>query len=1168
MTSTLIHPLRRLCLLTALIPPAMADTVRIAEEIAPASVTATPAFSAAQKSDNLINGSGLSGEEHDADSGANTMWHTAENPAPTKPADGLPAAPAWVRFDFKEPRTIDEIQIWNHNQAGFTDRGFRKTRVYGTADGKTWVRILATEAVELPSGGAKAEVLPVRAGKPLLGVILAAESNYGSPYYGLSEVRFAKVRTVPEEEVPFPSDFACEARPHYRYRKDGKAGRELNVKFNAGKLYGAATAEIAVAGGQSETVPLEAMPNGASEVRLLLPEGVAVEREEQVFITLRRGAKSVSRQVIVPPKRQWTVYLYPHSHVDIGYTNTHENVELIHKRNLVAGIELGKKTADWPDGSRSVWNPEVTWPVERYLKTATPAERESVYEAIRKGWVALDAGYINDNTSVASDEEMFPFVGYKHRLEKETGVKIDSLVQVDVPGMSWGVVPAAAQNGIKYILCFHNGGDRTGWANDLNFRPFWWESPDGKSRVLFYQAGSYNPGAAIKGMGVASAMMGQTDPDKLPRTVQTATPRANFADKYFLPATQLLESGTAKPYSLAPVSGGFLAYLGRMESERIAYPYDFFVMSWAMADNTPIDVDLPEAVRSWNEEYAYPHLVIAGTKTIMSAIEKKYGDKIPVMRGDFTEYWTDGFGSAAKQSGMNRNSKERLVVADTLRSMLAPGGAMARADFDEAWRCVVLGSEHTWCFADPNRQPITNDILKVKFGYFQQAEDRSKELLARALGPVAAKEAPMVAVFNTLSWDRSELVTLSTEQSKSASGVRDEDGNVMPSQRLSTGELVFLAKDVPALGAKNYALAGGGAPAPVKPAKADGHTIDNGLVRVTLDAKTGDIASLVMNGREFVDKNAPCALNAYRYLRGNADGSTATGASEVRITVKEKGPLVASLLVESKAEGCNALIREVRLVAGSPEVACDNLVDKIATTAKEGIHFGFGFNLPGARTRMDIPWGVAEVEKDQLKAGNRNWICFQRWLDVSNNDAGIVWSSLDAPTFEYGSMSANVLGPALYSSQWLRELKPSSTIYSWALNNHWHTNFPLSQSGKIPFRYRLLPHAGGFDAAAANRFGTAQSQPLVVAPVKSKVAIKAPVSIDNPRVVVTIVRGEENGATTLRLRSLSDQEERVTLTLREGAGSLGVLQGDGTATATGSTVTLAPLGCVSLRIGK
>ena len=102
------------------------------------------------------------------------------------------------------------------------------------------------------------------------------------------------------------------------------------------------------------------------------------------------------------------------------------------------------------------------------------------------------------------------------------------------------------------------------------------------------------------------------------------------------------------------------------------YPYDIFAMSWAMADNTPIDADLPDAVKSWNEDYAFPHLVIASATEIMSTFEKKYGDQLPVLTGDFTEYWTDGLGTAAKQTGMNRSSKERLIQAETLWTMLHP----------------------------------------------------------------------------------------------------------------------------------------------------------------------------------------------------------------------------------------------------------------------------------------------------------------------------------------------------------------------------------------------------------------------------------------------------------------------------------------------------------------
>jgi alpha-mannosidase len=235
-------------------------------------------------------------------------------------------------------------------------------------------------------------------------------------------------------------------------------------------------------------------------------------------------------------------------------------------------------------------------------------------------------------------------------------------------------------------------------------------------------------------------------------------------------------------------------------------------------------------------------------------------------------------------------------------------------------------------------------------------------------------------------------------------------------------------------------------------------------------------------------------------------------------------------MVESAAQGCNSLVREVRLIAGQPQIEIDNLVDKISDKNKQGIHFGFSFDIPDGRTRIDIPWGVVEIDADQLPAANRNWICFQRWLDISNDSKGITWCSLDAPTFESGRMTANILGAAIHSPEWIENLPMSSTIYSWALNNHWHTNFPLFQEGLLNFRYRLLPHQTAYNPVQANRFGLEQSQPLIATSVKKKVQVKVPVQSDNNQVFISIIKTSADGKSMIvRLRSLSDKPETVNL---------------------------------------
>jgi len=1104
------------------------NSVSIVQEISASDITvsASSTYGPNQSVNHLTDGSGLHENKHDDNGSSLTMWHTNESPLASKPVKGLPSFRAWVRFDFTTPKIFSKTLIWNHNQANLTNRGFRKTKVYGSVNGTDWIELKALELPEAKTTNGQATEIEISVKKPLKSVIIAAESNWGGNAYGLSEVKFVSGMELSESELPFPTDMTCTATSIYRYCGDGKPGREVLLTFQGSNLYQPAEIEITV-DGQTETASVPFKKYGIKTTPITLPSGVGADKDIQVFITLKAGKKVIRKSFFLPKQRQWTVYIYPHSHVDIGYTNTQANVEIIHKRNLVNGMKLAKETADYPEGARYVWNPEVIWPVERYLKDATPGEKEEVLDAIRKGYVHLDAGYINDNTSVTADEEFPGLFGDAKRLEKLTGIPVSTIVQVDIPGMSWGIVPMAAQFGIKYAFVPFNGSDRTGLSYKFSFKPFWWIGPDGISKILFLQPGDYTPGARAKGYKYWPLMAGQKDPDKLLQIVKTEHPRDNFIDAYLWNMLKQLETDTG-------------------------YPYDIFPMTWAMADNTPVDADLPDAVKSWNEEYAFPHLVIAGSTDIMSAFETKYGDIIPSYRGDFTEYWTDGLGSAAKETSMNRHSKERLIQTDILWSILHTGEKAPRARMNEAWRNVLMGSEHTWCYMNPNQADMQDEIWRVKQNFFKTAEESSLQLLANSLNPVLTEKSNIIAVYNTLSWQRGGLITLTNEQSKDAFSVKDENNNFVISQRLSSGELVFLATDIPAFGAKNYFLTTEEATkSEVKMACIN--TLDNGLVKVTIDPVTGDISSLTDDkGVEFANNNDASNINSFRYLpgRGNpsaegpqyaayAQNSTekgspnspkASGPTEVKTTIKENGPLLASILVESKAEGCNSLTREVRVIAGKPEIEIDNRLDKIKTTKKEGIHFGFAFNIPDGRTRIDIPWGVVEIDADQLPAANRNWICFQRWLDISNEEKGITWCSLDAPTFESGSMTANILGGAVHSTEWIQKLQPSSTIYSWALNNHWHTNFPLFQEGELNFRYRILPHSYGYDAVKANRFGLEQAQPLIAAPVKEKAKSNTLVKADNKNVFISIIKTTADGKSLIiRLRSVSDKQEKVNL---------------------------------------
>jgi hypothetical protein len=131
-------------------------------------------------------------------------------------------------------------------------------------------------------------------------------------------------------------------------------------------------------------------------------------------------------------------------------------------------------------------------------------------------------------------------------------------------------------------------------------------------------------------------------------------------------------------------------------------------------------------------------------------------------------------------------------------------------------------------------------------------------------------------------------------------------------------------------------------------------------------------------------------------------------------------------------------------------------------------------------------------------------------------------------------MTANIDMKFDKESSWISKLEPGSTIYSWVMNNHWETNFPLTQDGPVTFRYRILPH-GKYNVVTANRFGMEQAQPLTHVAANINPKINPLILPDNDMVYVTILKPlGNNKETLLRLRSLSDKPESVRLTFPAG----------------------------------
>jgi hypothetical protein len=879
--------------------------------------------------------------------------------------------------------------------------------------------------------------------------------------------------------------------------KDGKLWQPIQFSFqHSGQD---ATAVVRVDGVQHGQQTVTA---GAQTLEALIPP---VETVRTAQVSVEVAGKTLPATVALQPVRRMTLYVLPHSHNDIGYTDVQAAIAEKQMRNLRQGIELARRTAHYPEGSRFIWNMEGLWASDLYMHRMSPADRTEFIEAVRKGWVGLNGMYCNELTGLCRPEELLQMFRYSTELAEQCDVRIDSAMISDVPGYTWGTVTAMAQAGIRYFSAAPNWSDRIGaFMLEWQDKPFWWVSPSGREKVLMW----------VPWTGYA-----------LSHVIKQATPE----------------------------------WVGSYQSrlDKVNFPYDISYIRWSgHGDNATPDPDISEFCKTWNEKYTWPKFVISTTSKAFSAFEQQYGRELPEFKGDLTPYWEDGAGSSARETAMNRSSSDRLVQAETLYAMCAPGAYPVTA-FSDAWRNVLLYTEHTWgawCSVTNPESKFTKDQWEGKRAFVVNADQQSRELLKRPLDRTSTHPAPQggaVDVLNTTSWPRTELVAIPKELSQAGDCVTDQRGRPVPSQRLATGELAIWASDVPPFCAVRYTLSKGKACRAGTPVKAQipQPMIDNGLIRARLDEKTGGITELFLRG---VENNLAGAgngeqINEYLFLPGENLADLESNGP-VTITVEEKGPLVASLRVESAAPGCNKLIRHIRLVAGASHLELTNVVDKKPALVnpnpsdqkaswdfarhkgKESLQFAFPFNIKQGKMRLDIPLAVIKPEADQLPGSCKNWLVVGRWIDVAGDRQGVTWVTLDAPLVEVGGITANIPGSQSDPDKWRKRIDPAQKFYSWAMNNHWHTNYCADQEGLVTFRYALRPNRG-YDPAAAARFATGLSQPLVVAPAAGRVPSRTPLlHVDSADVLVTALKPSDDGkAWIVRLFGASGEDRQVKL---------------------------------------
>jgi len=771
----------------------------------------------------------------------------------------------------------------------------------------------------------------------------------------------------------------------------------------------------------------------------------------QVDVEVGRD-RAARRRLRLTPAKRWTLYWLPSIHTDVGYTDLQERALEVHRKNLDAALAWTATHRDFH------FTAECALQVLSYLENRSPEAGDALVQAISGGKIAWQALFANMLTGILDHETFARLVWPAGKLARERGLTFLSAQITDVPGQTLTFPSLLAASGVKYLASGPNPEravpllPASGTEGTVYPQLYYWEGPDG-SRVLHWRAHHYGDGTRF-GFDVGPDEMGH----------------------------RLSEWLLNQPAFLAQ-----------------NWPYDTALLYGAdWQDNALMKEAIVANVQEFARRFTFPRIVTGRAEDFFRDVERRYGTKIPVRRGDTGLYWEDGAASTAAELAAFRaaqlvaRASEIAALWETRIEPRDDDAVQRRRGRGEArvamWRDLLLFGEHTWgadesISAPASRQTVGQWEYKKRFidAGVAAARDQLNDGLLR-LGR-ACRSGRGRLVFNAGSWERTDVARVPGGGGKSLSN----DGRELASVDLENGDALVLFREVPPLG---Y-LALAEADREARPPAADGEALDAkaGGFTVQIDQASGAIRSLTgPDGKERVKPSDWSGLNQLVYARGgehsalwtsgdrddlkNPPQLALTQAKLVRARRERLPGIGVRLVIERALEGFPSITSTITLYDELPWLDIENRIVKTATLAKEALYFAFPFAFLKPVVDVEVPLGRMTVERDQQPGSCRDWYCHTHWVWLHEGNDGVLWSGPDTPLLTLND---------LFRGAWRRTIVPDGTLFAYAMNNYWHTNYAASQGGAVTFRFRLSLVAPG-DAAEPVRRGWAACEPLYLSP--------------------------------------------------------------------------------------
>jgi alpha-mannosidase len=562
----------------------------------------------------------------------------------------------------------------------------------------------------------------------------------------------------------------------------------------------------------------------------------------------------------------------------------------------------------------------------RMIRAGYPDLYERVKKAVKAGTIVADgATWVQMDTNVTGGEALVrQFLHGKRFYRDEFGVDCELLWLPDVFGYS-GALPQIMRGcGVKYFSTAKIFWNYHG-GDPFPHNTFTWEGTDG-SRVLVHLCNDYNS---------------RTSPDAVIGRWRERVQKDGLS-------TRLM------PFGWGDGGGGptrnHLEFLRRerdlegVPKTRMAAPVEYFKDLQKRG--------VPE-VNYVGELYYQCH---RGTYT--SQARTKRGNR----KSEFALREAEIWGAAAA----------------ALRGRSFPAEQMA-----EAWRGVLVNQFH-----DVLPGSSIARVYEEAEATYAAAIRTADEVADGAMAALAGEGEGALTVFNSLSWERAELVPLP----EGFEGAASAAGDPLPVQELD-GRL-HAEVSVPSCGWTTLRFGKAFATPDTLAAAED--VLENGLIRVELNER-GEITSILdkESGRELAAgpcnclrmyKDVPAAFDAWD-IDSMYERTPVALPEEAEVEVLAAGPLVAALRVRRKLNR-SEMVQRISLRRGSRRVEFDTTIDWQENHKLLKVNFPVDFHAGEAVHEIQFGHLHRPNHKSRPFDADRYEVCNQKWTALAEEGRG------------------------------------------------------------------------------------------------------------------------------------------------------------------------------------